>query len=354
MSSMKKRQRYDRLVKQVPKVLAELLGIEPKKVRVNQQDSRGADLVLTGLGHRFAVEFKSSSSVAHVANAARQVSNYTKSMKREIIPVVAVPFMGEAGRKACEEADVGWLDLSGNARIRAKDLYIRVEGRPNRMRSPGRKSNLFSPKSSRVARWLLLHPGVALTQRQIARATSMDEGYVSRIMRRMESEAYVIRDDEGAVRLKEPDLLLAGWRERYRFSRHAVRRGHVPARSGDELLASVSKTLSSEGIGHAATGLAAAWILTRFASFRIVTVYLEHELPSVLLEGIGFREEPKGANLWLVDPDDEGVFHGAIEKDGLRCVHPVQAYLDLKGHPERSAEAAERLREEFLKWDSDD
>jgi len=351
---MKKRQQHDRLVKQVPNVLSELLGIGLSKVKVNQKDLRSADLILTGSGHRFAVEFKSSSSVAHVANAAHQISNYAKSMNREIIPVVAVPFMGDAGRKACEEAGVGWLDLSGNARIRAKGLYVRVEGRPNRMRSPGRKSNLFSPKSSRVARWLLLHPREALTQRQIAQATSMDEGYVSRIVRRMESEAYVIRDDEGAVCLKKPDLLLAGWREAYRFSRHAVRRGHVPARSGDELLASVSKALSSEGIGHAATGLAAAWVFTRFAAFRVTTIFLERELPSALLEGMGFREEPRGANLWLVDPDDEGVFHGAVEKDGLRCVHPVQAYIDLKDQPERSEEAAERLGEEFLKWESDD
>ena len=31
-----------------------------------------------------------------------------------------------------------------------------------------------------------------------------------------------------------------------------------------------------------------------------------------------------------------------------RCVHAVQAYLDLKEHPERAPEAAERLRAEAL------
>jgi hypothetical protein len=42
------------------------------------------------------------------------------------------------------------------------------------------------------------------------------------------------------------------------------------------------------------------------------------------------------------------VFHGAAEREGIRCVHPVQAYLDLKDHPERSAEAAEQLRAKLL------
>lgn len=53
---------------------------------------------------------------------------------------------------------------------------------------------------------------------------------------------------------------------------------------------------------------------------------------------------------WLVVPKDAGVFHGSRDLDGLRCVHPVQAYLDLQGHPERSEEASESVREALLNW----
>jgi hypothetical protein len=66
---------------------------------------------------------------------------------------------------------------------------------------------------------------------------------------------------------------------------------------------------------------------------------------------MGFHEEQKGENVWLVVPNDEGVFDGAAERDGIRCVHPVQVYMDLKNHPERSAEAAEQLRARFLRKD---
>ena len=45
-----------------------------------------------------------------------------------------------------------------------------------------------------------------------------------------------------------------------------------------------------------------------------------------------------------------GSYYGAEEKEGIRCVHPVQAYLDLKDQPERAEEAAERLRKEYLSW----
>ena len=124
----------------------------------------------------------------------------------------------------------------------------------------------------------------------------------------------------------------------------------MPARSGDALLHRLADELGNQ---YAATGLAAAWLLTRFAAFRIVSVYLaEHPEPE-LLDRLGFREEARGANVWLVVPNDEGVFHGAAAKDGAHCVHPVQAYLDLKGHPERADEAAKELRAELLTWRSD-
>ena len=61
----------------------------------------------------------------------------------------------------------------------------------------------------------------------------------------------------------------------------------------------------------------------------------------------------RGANVWFVVPNDEGVFQGASEQDELRCVHPVQVYLDLKNHPERAREAAEHLRTRLLDWGPD-
>jgi hypothetical protein len=46
---------------------------------------------------------------------------------------------------------------------------------------------------------------------------------------------------------------------------------------------------------------------------------------------------------WAV-PGDEGVFLGGKEVDGLRLVHPVQAYLDLKADPAGSSAIRQRIR----------
>jgi len=258
--------------------------------------------------------------------------------------------MGMVGRRLCEEANVGWLDLSGNGVIVAPGLHVRVEGRPNRFKQAGRPADLFAPKSSRIIRWLLMHPAEGWTQRTVAQETGVNEGHLSRLVARLEEQQFLVRDGAGALRVRDPNLLLDAWREAYSFGQHDLVKGHVPTRSAEALLRELDGRLSKLGVRHAATGLAAAWLITRFAGFRTVTMYLDHQVSDKLLGDLGWREDDRGANVWLVVPNDEGVFQGAVELDGIRCVHPVQVYLDLKDHPERAPEAAGRLRAEALTW----
>jgi hypothetical protein len=340
------------MVAKVPALLAEHLGqaTESLLVRTNPaQDKCQPDLVIHA-GQTFVIEVRKSTAGAAVTAVARHAKDHAARESHDAIPLVVLPFMGEAGRQACEEAGVCWLDLSGNAHIVAPGLRIIIEGRPNRFKALGRPRSTFAPKSARLVRWLLMHAGESFTQRELAHATGLDEGMVSRLAGRLIEDEYLVRNERGAVRVHDPDLLLDAWRADNRFTRHRVHQGHVVARSGEELLRTVADAAVELGIDYAATGLAAAWSLTHFASFRLVTLYLPSSSLPGLRDRLGFRDDPRGSNLWLVAPDDAGVFEGAADRDGIRCAHPLQVYVDLKGHPERAPEAAERLREEYLRW----
>ena len=146
--------------------------------------------------------------------------------------------------------------------------------------------------------------------------------------------------------------MLDAWAEVYAFEKHTVLRGHITSRTSEELLVSLGRALDRVDVRYAATGLAAAWLHTEFAGFRLVTLFVEHYLDDVLLHELGFREEPRGANVWLVIPNDEGVFDGSAKKQNVSCVHPVQAYLDLLAQPERAKDAAAELRSRMLQWKS--
>lgn len=337
-------------VQQVVERLAELIGVASSEAQLRTEP---ADAIVVLGGFTFVVAWKGSGESAPVAMASERARQHAASLGDRAIPLVAVPFMGPVGRRRCEAADVAWLDLSGNARIFAAGLRVLIDGKPNRFKRRGRPSSAFAPKSSRIARWLLMHHGESLTQREIARATEMDEGFTSRIVAKLEEDGLVVRDGSGAIRAKDPDLLLDSWGEAYDFTKHTVLRGHVAARSGGALLRQLVGRLHEDDIRHAATGLPAAWQMTQFAGFRIVTVYLREHPSAALLDGLGFRQEARGANVWLVVPNDAGVFHGAASRGQVQCVHPVQTYLDLKQHPERASEAADRLRAELLKWSDD-
>ncbi len=322
---------------------------------VERSDDGGQwDAVFAAGGLFFGLEWKRSGSVGHVATAIRQLEMLKHSLPQEVVPLLAVPYMGEAAQELCERAELPWLDLSGNARIIVPGIFYQNLGNPNCFRRPGRPESAFGPKGARITRRLLMEPtNKPVRQRTLASSTGLDEGHTSRIVGKLLETGLVNRGEDG-VRVTDSNALLAAWREDYRFDRHHVIRGHIAARGGDQLIQAISEILSRAEEPYAATALPAAWLWTRYAGFRLSTVYLS-TLPSAQLkEELGFREEARGANTWLVVPNDEGVFDGAELVDGIRCVHPVQAFIDLKDHPERASEAAEELRRRFFLRGNDD
>ena len=327
-----------------------LLGVwlDDPHFRVEQRD--GPDLLVEDGTLKLAVELKLSAEAASVSRAVAHAKRHVEG--RQAVPVVATPFMGEVGKRICAEAGVSWFDLSGNASIVAPGLRVIIEGKPNKFLRRGRPSSAFAPKSARVARHLLVHQTKAFRQQDLARETGLDDGFTSRIVRRLEGDGLVERDDSGMIRVPAPDLLLDAWSAVYSFDKHTVLRGHVTARSGDDLLQKLAAQLTRSKLKHAATGLAAAWLRTEFAGFRLVSFFVGSVPNDKVLDAVGFREEPKGVNVWFVVANDEGVFDGSAKAGGVECVHPVQAYLDLLAHPERAKEAAAELRSRALRWKS--
>jgi DNA-binding MarR family transcriptional regulator len=380
------------ILESLSNLLSKTAGLREPKICPDSNSSFGGFVLRTGPSS-FAIEGKPSGAAAPVARAIEQLKTHV-SANPDLVPVVAVPYMGQVGIQLCEREGVSWIDLSGNAHLQTKGLLVHIEGRPNLFVHAGRPADAFAPKSSRIVRALLANACSAWSPEGLGRRTGLDEegpgirelassvemeaGFTSRIVHRLKDEGLVtvtVRrlEAEGlitglrqksdgrlvAVRATNPAFLLDAWRDEYKFFRHDVLKGHVPARSSEQLLKYLDESLRAKKIDHALTGLGAAWLFTHFANFRLITFYVR-ERPSSLLREIGFREDSQGANVWLAIPNDEGVFQemktagrysGAGGVEGkIMCVHPVQVYVDLKDHPERSAEAAAELRETVLRW----
>jgi len=346
MSSQRPQRSGQRLIE----LLADVLNVPASHVGLRASEGKEFDFVVEVEGNEFLVAQRSSGSLPAIAGAAQSLKSYLDSHSEDLsIPLVLVPYLGAVGREYCREADVNCLDLSGNAEIRALGLRVMVEGRPNRFKRPGPSVSAFAPKSSRVVRRLLLEPKRAFTQRELSASTGLDEGFVSRIVRRLDADLLVERTTDGRLRVADPGLLLDAWREQYKFGRHEVIKGHIPSPSPQALMASVAQAMEQAAPAqYAMTGLCAAWLYTHLASFRSVVLFASHASPERTLRSLGFEPGERGANLWLTIPNDDSPFEGSEDIEGIRCVSPVQAYLDLKEAGERSKEASERLKDHYL------
>jgi len=331
--------------RRVPELLAILLDDPP--VAIEQADpgpDTGVDLVATDqCGRRWMIEIKSSSRPGQVASAADQFRGYAG----DGIALLVVPFMSRAGAETADRDRLNWLDLSGNARIRAGDLNIWVQGRPDQLRARGRPSSPFAAKSARVTRLLLLDPERWWRQRDLVQAAGIDDGNVSRIVRRLGDELLLQRRGP-ELRPRDAGLLLDAWSQDYRFNAHDIISAHVSG-DGMEGARALSQQLDDAEVHHAFTGLPAAWVLDRFARFRLTSVYVDAD-PREVTDHLKLRQPTRGSNVQLLGPNDVGVFAGEQAYDGLPCVSMAQIYLDLQHLPERAPEAAEELRTRHLRF----
>lgn len=331
----------------LPSLLASLLDL-PNEPVVEEADDRGYDARVHAGSRQWLVEVKSSSSPGTITAAAKQMASATERVSPQALQLLVVPYMSLAGARAAAELGLNWVDLSGNARLRDRDLYVRVEGRPNQFPQRGRPATPFAPKSARIARVLLLDPWRWWRQKDLAEETGLDDGHLSRIVRRLDDDD-LLESRSAEFRASDPEVLLDAWADAYQFNRHDIVPAHVTG-SGTELAAELHHRLTDAGVGHAFTGLPAAWAIAHHARYRLASVYVEGD-PRDVLDATGMRRGERGANVQLIGPNDDGVFAGQREIGDLPCVSPPQIYLDLRHLPERAQEAADQLRSDGLLWD---
>lgn len=254
-------------------------------------------------------------------------------------PVVVSPYLSESTRTRLRDGDVGYLDLTGNARIvlPKPGLYIETQGAsedPNRDERPAR--SLRGAKAGRIAQALIelkTPPGV----RELASLTKIDAGYVSRVLSFLDSEALITRVGRGRIESVDWPALLRRWAQEAPLDSRGEVRTFLEPRGLSALLTRLAKLDEP----YAITGSLAAVTIAPIAPARLATIWVRNAGGAA--SALGLRPVDSGANVMLVEAGDTSVFEGAVERDRVWYAAPSQVAVDLLTSPGRGPQEGEEL-----------
>ncbi len=253
--------------------------------------------------------------------------------------VVVARYLSAATRNRLREREIGYLDLTGNVRIVVPEpgLFIETQGAaedPSRTERPAR--SLRGAKAGRIVRALIDRkqpPGV----RELAAMTGIDAGYVSRVLAFLDSEALITRVGYGRLESVDWLALLRRWAQEAPLEARGKAQTYLEPRGLSTLVARLAK--SDER--YAITGGLAAAAFAPIAPPRLALVWMRDV--SEAAKRLGLRPAEAGANVLLLEPGDDGVFDGAVQRDGAWYTAPSQVATDLLTSPGRGPAEAEEL-----------
>jgi Transcriptional regulator, AbiEi antitoxin, Type IV TA system len=263
-------------------------------------------------------------------------------------PVAASVYIGSQSAKILKDNNLGYLDLSGNCYLAFESVLIEKEGKRNLRPSTRPLRSLFAPRATRVVRVLLAEPARPWRLEELAKAASVSLGHSHNVVKRLEDLRWVERDDAQRIHLGKPADLLEAWCESYTYRSNEITSYFVPERVTRRLMADLARTLSVEGRRYAFTLSAGLSLVAPPARLAGIHCYLEGD-PAPVAAALGLHPagEADGA-VHLLSPYDPGVFHGLLDKAGLKVVSLPQLYADLAHYERRGAEQAEHLRREAM------
>jgi DNA-binding HxlR family transcriptional regulator len=277
---------------------------------------------------------------------SRKLLNIAAGAEDELVVCPHIPDLlaGDLRRAGIAHADL-------NGRLFVSGPSFLLDWRPGeiRYRNPRTGPDPFSPKASRIIRALLCDREGEWTQERLSAETGTSRTTVSQVVTQLVEDETVTRvrsSSKGTpalYQLSAFDRLLDAWVEADDWKgRGRVEQYSLLSDQPEEIAGKVLDSLGAEAVCY--TQWFAGWLRHPYTTPPLVSAYVRD---SKLLEIAPGRKVGSGGNLWLIDPADDGVFHGRQESGGFPLVSDVQVYLDLLQVGQRGPDQAEELR----KWE---
>jgi hypothetical protein len=288
----------------------------------------------------FILEAKNRVEPRDVPRIADQFGVYGRlPVEEAAVPVVVAPFLSLRTRERLEERGIGYVDLTGNARVAADRpaLFVQATGAerdPRREERPAR--TLKGAKAGRVVRALCdFAPPVGV--RELAGRARIDPGYASRVLALLEKEDLIRRERRGPITEVDWRALIRRWTEDYSLLGSNRTGSYLEPRG----LGSLLRSLRDSDLRYAATGSLGSVNVAPVAPARLAVLFVDDTEDAAVL--LGLRPAEAGTNVVLAEPFDPVVYERGREHEGVSYVALSQNAADLLTSPGRGPNEAEEL-----------
>lgn len=333
--------------------LIDLLGkadLQIKDTRRQALSRNAPDILIRatnpeGKEYSLLVEVKSNGEPRMARLAFQQLRESLKN-RPETYGIFGAPYITEETGELCQKEGIGYVDAAGNASLSFGSTYIQIKGNPNPFKNGKKLKSLFSPKSSRVLRAMLINPGKRWYVRDLAQEVDVSLGQVSNVKKRLLDYEFII-EEKKKFKLTQPEKLLQRWTGNYSYAKSSLT-NFYSLQAPREFEINFSQYCRAQSLVYAFTLFSGAARIAPFVRYNRVFAYAP-TFPQNAQEELQLKPVQTGANITILTPYDEGLLYGLQSISGEEVVCDLQLYLDLKSYGGRGNEAAEMILEKRLK-----
>lgn len=293
-----------------------------------------------------AVEERDSIAPRTVLSLISPRVQTARNMGAHLPLVVIAPWLSKRTQELLADQDLGYIDLTGNALLRIDNppFYLQTTGAE---RNPAPKergqAQLRGAKAARLIRLLMdVRPPYGVSE--LAEATGLAPGYVSRLLDTLYREALIERRARGAVESVDLVGVARRWASSYDVFRSNEALSLIAPSGPQAFMKEVANPNLPEPQMVITGSFAAAEMMAPIAAPALLLAYCER--PRELANENGLLRSEEGANVVLLSPFDPVVWERTSFHNHLTYGAPSQVVVDcLTGNGRMPAEG-----EALLEW----
>ncbi|MFH1329224.1 MAG: type IV toxin-antitoxin system AbiEi family antitoxin [Actinomycetota bacterium] len=295
---------------------------------------------------RLVVEAKTTRNIPHlIEQAGEQVRSYVLQLEDSGLSasgVIAVPYLGRAGRERLRSLGIGYADSTGNLRIQVDRpaVFIQSAGADRDPWPPaGHLQSLKGPGAASAVRALVdFVPPFGI--RELASRAGAAPATLSRVAAMLQREALLATGSDGAIISVDWQGVIQRWADDYSVTRTNLASSFLDPR-GVTKFADALRQLDCQ---YAVSGTIALPDEVAIAPPRLALVYSPDA--AEIARATRLTRTDRGANVLLLEPRSRAVFARIREVRGLPSVALTQVAVDLLTSPGRGPSEAREL----IKW----